>query len=150
HDVSMLIGLDGWAVGVEPGSKIWMTIMRPPQHGHGSKDVGGSSARSPALPGSSCDGETPSRSRARARLSASAFQTVSGPAQCCRPGPRRGGRIVVWSCIALGHVPDKQELAPFLPGGMGVVINRLPRLLGHLEPNRLTRLLLPDRRPIEG
>src|SRR5262245_64430823 len=52
HDVSMLIGLDGRAVGVEPGSKISMTIMRPPQHGHGSKDVSGSSARAPALPGS--------------------------------------------------------------------------------------------------
>jgi hypothetical protein len=46
--------------------------------------------------------------------------------------------------------PDEQELAPLLAGGMDVVINRLPSLLGHLEPNRLTGLLLPDRRPIEG
>jgi hypothetical protein len=46
--------------------------------------------------------------------------------------------------------PDEQELAPLLAGGMNVVINRLPSLLGDLEPNRLTRLLLPDPRPIEG
>ena len=46
--------------------------------------------------------------------------------------------------------PDKQEFARLLAGGTDVVINRLPGLLGHLEPNRVTGLLLPDRRPIEG
>jgi hypothetical protein len=43
HDVSILIALDGRVLGTEPRSKISMMIMRPPQHGHGSKDVGGSS-----------------------------------------------------------------------------------------------------------
>src|SRR3981189_1908481 len=46
--------------------------------------------------------------------------------------------------------PDEQEFARLLAGGTNVVINRLPGLLGHLESNRLTGLLLPDRRPIEG
>jgi len=46
--------------------------------------------------------------------------------------------------------PTNKNSPPLLAGGMDVVINRLPSLLGDLEPNRLTRLLLPDRRPIEG
>ena len=46
--------------------------------------------------------------------------------------------------------PDEQELARLLVGSTDVVINRLPGLLGHLEANRLTGLLLPDRGPIEG
>src|SRR5215469_332606 len=46
--------------------------------------------------------------------------------------------------------PDEQEFPQLLAGSMDVVINRLPRLLTHLKPNRLTGLLLPDRRPIEG
>jgi hypothetical protein len=46
--------------------------------------------------------------------------------------------------------PDEQELTRLLAGSTDVVINRLPGLLGHLEPNRLTGLLLPDRRPIEA
>jgi hypothetical protein len=44
--------------------------------------------------------------------------------------------------------PDEQELARLLAGSTDVVINRLPGLLGHLEPDRLTGLLLPDRRPM--
>src|SRR5713101_4142403 len=44
HDVSILIGLDGRVRGVEPRSKVSMMIMRPPQHGHGSEYIGGSSA----------------------------------------------------------------------------------------------------------
>src|SRR5512143_348055 len=66
HDVSILIGLGGRVLGVEPRSKVSMMIMRPPQHGHGSKDVGGSSA---VASGSSCGGGTASSSRTRARLS---------------------------------------------------------------------------------
>ena len=46
--------------------------------------------------------------------------------------------------------PDEQEFARLLAGSTDVVINRLPGLLGHLEANRLTGLLLPDRGPIEG
>src|SRR6267154_4959177 len=42
HDVSILIGLGGGVRGVEPGSKVSMMIMRPPQHGHGNKCIGGS------------------------------------------------------------------------------------------------------------
>ena len=38
HDVSILI-IDGWRVGRclgwQPGAKVSMTIMRPPQHGQG-------------------------------------------------------------------------------------------------------------------
>jgi len=38
HDVSILI-IDGWRtgrwLGWQPGAKISMTIMRPPQHGQG-------------------------------------------------------------------------------------------------------------------
>ena len=50
--MSILIGLDGWVLGVEPRSKVSMMIMGPPQHGHGSTDVGGSSAGASASPGS--------------------------------------------------------------------------------------------------
>jgi hypothetical protein len=46
--------------------------------------------------------------------------------------------------------PDEQEFARLLAFGTDVVINRLPGLLGHLEPNQLAGLLLPDSCPIEG
>jgi hypothetical protein len=46
--------------------------------------------------------------------------------------------------------PDEQEFARLLAGSTDVVINRQPGLLSHLEPDRLTGLLLPHRRSIEG
>jgi|SRR6266436_10320754 len=46
--------------------------------------------------------------------------------------------------------PDEQKLATFPAGSMYVVINRLAGLFGHLEPNRLAGLPLPDRRSIDG
>ena len=73
HDVSILIGLDGRVRGVEPLSKVSMMTMRPPQHGHVGRDVGGSSARVSAWSGLSGCARTPSRSRARARFSARAI-----------------------------------------------------------------------------
>src|SRR6266850_5596435 len=51
HDESILIGLVGRVRGVEPRSKVSMMIMGPPQHGHGGRDVGGSSALTSASPG---------------------------------------------------------------------------------------------------
>jgi hypothetical protein len=47
-------------------------------------------------------------------------------------------------------VQAEQELTRLLAGSTDVVINRLPSLLGHLEPNGLSGLLLPNRRPVEG
>jgi len=67
HDVSILIGLDGRVLGVEPRSKISMTIMRPPQHGHGDECVSGSSALASASLGSSSG---PSRTSGHVRFSA--------------------------------------------------------------------------------
>ena len=70
HDVSILSGFGGRVLGVEPRSKVSMMIMRPPQHGHGSKDVGGTSALASGSLGSSWLAGTPSRLRTRARFSA--------------------------------------------------------------------------------
>ena len=60
HDVSMVKVLGGRILGVEPRSKVSMMIMRPPQHGHGSACIGGSSALGSASVGSRWVGETPS------------------------------------------------------------------------------------------
>jgi hypothetical protein len=40
--VSILITLSGRVRGEQPRSKVSMTIMRPPQHGHGCEGVCGS------------------------------------------------------------------------------------------------------------
>ena len=68
HDVSILIGLGGRVRGVEPGSKVSMMIMRPPQLGHGNKCIGGSSLASVSR-GSLCLAGTQSSWRARTRFS---------------------------------------------------------------------------------
>ena len=70
HDVSILIGLGGRVRGVAPRSKVSMMIMRPPQHGHGSGGIGGSSSLASASLGSLCVGGTSSNLRERARFSA--------------------------------------------------------------------------------
>src|SRR6516162_6858632 len=44
----------------------------------------------------------------------------------------------------------KEVLTRLLVGGFDVVVDRLTRLLGHLEPDRLTGLLLAHRRAIDG
>src|ERR1700731_3962337 len=53
HDVSIPIGaVVGRCLGSQPGAKVSMTIMRPPQHGHGCGSTRGSSIA--ALGGSLC------------------------------------------------------------------------------------------------
>jgi hypothetical protein len=41
HEVSILIELIGCVRGEQPGSKVSMMIMRPPQHGQGCESAGG-------------------------------------------------------------------------------------------------------------
>ena len=75
HEVSILMtaGIgDGWWRGVEPRSKISMTIMRPPQQGQGQERasvVPGSTTVSSSISGSA----TASSSRIFARLFARAL-----------------------------------------------------------------------------
>ena len=50
HDVSILLGV-GRHLGSQPGAKVSITIMRPPQRGQGQDSIGGVSV---AISGCSC------------------------------------------------------------------------------------------------
>jgi hypothetical protein len=50
HDVSILLGI-GRHIGSQPGAKVSITIMRPPQRGQGQRSMGGVSV---AMSGCSC------------------------------------------------------------------------------------------------
>src|ERR1035437_3664522 len=72
HEVLILIaagGGEGRCLGSHPRAKVSMTIVRPPQHGHGRGSMRGSSIA--ALGGSGCfvGAGTASSSRARAIFS---------------------------------------------------------------------------------
>ncbi|SRR6266404_4640922 len=66
--------------------------------------------------------------------------------------PLRHETGVLPSCHALPRATSsgEQEFAGLLVSRTDVVIDCLPGLLGHLEPDRLPGLLLSDRRPIDG
>src|SRR5258708_4519300 len=67
HDVSILIAAGaggGRCFGSQPRSKVSMTIMRPPQHGHGRGSTRGSSIAALGVSGSFAGGGTASSSRA--------------------------------------------------------------------------------------
>src|SRR5246127_5091849 len=77
HDVSILI-IVGRQLGWQPGSKVSMTIMRAPQHGHGYGSTrGGSGARSGCSCGSTSGGATLRSARAVAMLSARLVEAKS-------------------------------------------------------------------------
>jgi hypothetical protein len=74
HDVSILItavDAEGRERGEPPRWNVSMTIMRPPQHGHGCASGLGSLASVQLVsPASGCAAGTSSKRRARAMLSA--------------------------------------------------------------------------------
>jgi hypothetical protein len=70
HDVSILIGI-GRDLGSQPGAKVSITIMRPPQRGQGQSSVGGVSVAISACSfGSAAGGATLRSARAFAMFSA--------------------------------------------------------------------------------
>jgi hypothetical protein len=70
HDVSILIGI-GRDLGSQPGAKVSITIMRPPQRGQGQGSVGGVSVAISACSfGSAAGGATLRSARAFAMFSA--------------------------------------------------------------------------------
>src|ERR1700756_4658704 len=77
HDESILLGV-GRQLGWQPGSKVSMTIMRAPQHGHGYGSTRGvSGARSGCSCGSTSGGATLRSARAVAMLSARLVEAKS-------------------------------------------------------------------------
>src|ERR1700732_5506222 len=73
HDVSILIGAGagvGRCFGSQPRSKVSMTIMRAPQHGHGRGSTRGSSIAASGVSGSFGRDGTASSSRAGAMFAA--------------------------------------------------------------------------------
>ena len=74
HDVSIQAGAVAGAAyrGIEPRAKTSMTIMRPPQHGHGrgSTPPSGSAFSVAPAPSASAAGKTASSARALAIFSA--------------------------------------------------------------------------------
>jgi hypothetical protein len=67
HDVSILIaagGGEGRCLGSQPRAKVSMTIMRPPQHGHGCGRTRGWSSVASGVSGCFAGAGTASSSRA--------------------------------------------------------------------------------------
>jgi hypothetical protein len=82
HDVSILLGV-GRHLGSQPGAKVSITIMRPPQRGQGQDSIGGVSvAISGCSCGSAAGGAMLRNARAvamvRTRLTSSGLSTGGG------------------------------------------------------------------------
>jgi hypothetical protein len=63
---------------------------------------------------------------------------------------RQQARILAGGEASLAAAAMEQKIAGTLPGHRKVLVDRLTRLLGNLEPDRKTGLVLPNGRPLDG